>query len=490
MSRSLFAVLNRRFGPKVDGLTRREMLKATLATGAGLLLSNRIAFGQDRPKGKRVVVVGAGFGGLAAAHELGAAGYEVTVVEARNRMGGRVLSFGDLVTGKNVEGGGELIGSNHPTWVAYADKFGLSFLDVTEGEDEAPIVLGGKRLTAEESEALWKQMEEALAKMNEDAAKVDADLPWKSPNAEALDRRSTAAWVAALDAPPLCKLGITTQLMSDNGALTSWQSYLGNLAQVKGGGVEKYWTDSEVYRCKGGNAQLAAKLAGTLEPRRLLTGAPAAAIATGGSVATVTLADGKKLEADDVVLAVPPTTWRRIAFDPTLPSGFAPQMGSSVKFLAALKDRFWKVSKLAPDSLTDGDVHQTWEGTDSQPGEEGACLVAFSGAAGADNLRARKAEERTEAYLIELERTYPDIRKSFTRSRFMDWPGDPWTGAGYSFPAPGQVTTMGPILREGFPRLHFAGEHACPAFVGYMEGALNSGAALAGRLAKRDGVAK
>ena len=72
----------------------------------------------------------------------------------------------------------------------------------------------------------------------------------------------------------------------------------------------------------------------------------------------------------------------------------------------------------------------------------------------------------------------------------MDWPGDAWTRASYSFPAPGQVTTMGPILREGVGRLHFAGEHACYAFVGYMEGALNAGTALARRLAQRDGVVK
>ena len=72
----------------------------------------------------------------------------------------------------------------------------------------------------------------------------------------------------------------------------------------------------------------------------------------------------------------------------------------------------------------------------------------------------------------------------------MDWPSDPWVLASYSFPAPGQVTTMGPILREGLGRLHFAGEHTCYAFTGYMEGALNSGAAVAKKLAIRDGLIK
>ena len=72
----------------------------------------------------------------------------------------------------------------------------------------------------------------------------------------------------------------------------------------------------------------------------------------------------------------------------------------------------------------------------------------------------------------------------------MDWPSDPWVKASYSFPAPGQVTTQGPTFRQGLGRLHFAGEYTSYAFMGYMEGALNSGAAVARRIAVKDGVVK
>jgi monoamine oxidase len=178
-----------------------------------------------------------------------------------------------------------------------------------------------------------------------------------------------------------------------------------------------------------------------------------------------------------------------VAFDPPLPGALVPQMGTAIKFLAGVKTRFWKEAKLAPDSLSDGDVNQTWEGTDGQPGDEGACLMGFSGGPSSDAARRLKPEERVERLLGDVEQRYPAVRKSFQRSRFMDWPSDPLTQAGYSFPAPGQVTTMGPLLREGVGgRLHFAGEHCCYAFVGYMEGALQSGLAAAKRLAKRDGV--
>jgi monoamine oxidase len=493
MARSLYALLQRRFGRPQNGVTRRDFLKLTLAGGAGLLLSNldSAAWGKERSRaGKRVVVVGAGFAGLAAAHELASAGYAVTVVEARNRLGGRVLSFSDVVKDRNVEGGGELIGSNHPTWVAYAEKFKLQFLDITEEEDaEAPILLGGKRLSAEEAEALWEEMDKVLPKMDAAAAKVNADEPWKSRDATALDRRSLASWISSLDASSLCKAGIAAQLAADNGVIPERQSYLGNLAMVKGGGLDKYWTESEVYRCAGGNQQLAHKLADAIGREHMLFETPVTAIKTGSATVTVSLASDKTLEAEDVVLAIPPSLWNRITFDPPLPAVLTPQMGTVIKFLTAVKGRFWQAAKLAPDSLSD-DLGWTWEATNNQPGDGGACLTAFSSASVAETVRQWKAEERTEKYLVALERLYPGVRDQFVQARFMDWPSDPWTQTGYSFPAPGQVTTVGPILRQGLGRLHFAGEHTCFAFVGYMEGALNSGVALARRIAKRDGVVK
>src|SRR5262245_33004717 len=90
MVHSLFSLLERRFGDPAEGLTRREMLRASLAAGAGLLMSSSGTSGATRQAGKRVVVIGAGLGGIAAAYELTAVGYEVMVVEARDRLGGRV----------------------------------------------------------------------------------------------------------------------------------------------------------------------------------------------------------------------------------------------------------------------------------------------------------------------------------------------------------------------------------------------------------------
>jgi monoamine oxidase len=483
---TLYSQLHHRYG-KPDGISRREMIQRSLAAAGALLLSDRFSLSAQRTAG-RVVVIGAGFSGLAAAYELSRAGYDVTVAEARNRVGGRVISFSDLVPGKNVEGGGELIGSNHPAWVGYAKQFGLEFLDIKEEDLESPIVLNGKRLSADESEALWKELETSFNTLVVDAAKVDADQPWTAANAAALDRRTLASYIGALDASPLCKAGLRAMMTADNGVITEWQSYLGNLAMVKGGGLEKYWTESEVYRCKGGNQQLARKLVTAIGTSRVLTRTPVRSVVVSDGGVRVTLVSGKVLEAEHAILTAPPLVWNKIGIDPPLPSGLVPQMGTNVKCLFGVKGTFWRRGELAPELLSDGPVNMTWHATDGQPGA-GEGFTCFSGGPYADQCREWGAG-RIENHLAELEKVYRGIRPSYVRARFMDWPSDPWVKASYSFPAPGQVTAQGPTLRDGIGRLHFAGEYASYAFIGFMEGALHSGAAVARRIAMRDGVVK
>lgn len=493
MSRSLFARLDARYGHKIDPVTRRDFVKGTLAASTTLLLS-RYSFADSpaQPVKKRIVVIGAGFSGLACAHELISAGYDVTVVEARDRVGGRVLSFKDFVPGKNVEGGGELIGSNHPTWMNYAQKFGLEFIDVTESEAECPITLAGKRLSAEDEEKVWKGMDEAFNKMNNDAKGINPEQPWSSHGAANYDKMSLQDWLdAQVDLSDLTRLACNIQLSSDNGQACANQSYLGMLSSIAGGGGEKYWTESEVYRCKGGNQQLAFKLASAIGDDKIIVGLPVTDVRVTSKGVIVTCKDGRTIECDEVIVTVPPTVWSKINFTPGFPKQLYPQMGHNLKWLAHVKKRFWNDAKLAPDSLSDGLISQTWEGTDAQEGEDGASLNCFSGGEPVKiAMELARGAEADGKYLEELAKVYTGIKDNFVGSRFMNWPKDPWALTGYSFPAPGQVTTVGPALWKGIGPIHFAGEHCSYQFVGYMEGGLNSGALLAKRLAVRDRLIK
>jgi monoamine oxidase len=507
MSTSLFARLSRMYGrtSRLE-LTRREALQAAAAASALAMISCTPARHFASASGKRIIIIGAGFSGLACGDHLKRLGYDVMIVEARTRVGGRVVTFSDMIPGRTVEGGGDLIGTNHPLWEAYRKRFGLTFIKLDSdaypeggnagggGADEEiiPIILRGRSLSREEGKKLYDDMDRIFAAITADAETINAEAPWLSPRAAELDAMTMAARLAQLEGDELARYAVGVQLASNNGAPLDRQSYLGNLAQVKGGGGAAYWTDSENRRCEGGNQRLATRLAEAIGASRILLGVPVRSVRTtdaGTGGVRVTLADGRTLEADDVILSVPPSVWHTISFGPALPPTLAPQMGTGLKYLAQVNSRFWEAGKLSADAFGDDLFTMTWESTHGQPPSPShhACLVGFAGGPYADRLKSREPRLR-EAAKDNLNRFYPGFKDAFVADRVMDWPADPLTQAAYSFPSPGQVTTIGPALRSGVGRLHFAGEHCCYKFVGYMEGALDSGVAAATRLATRDGV--
>lgn len=495
MSQTLFGRLHRHFGSGADVMSRREALKAALAASAGLIAAGVTPALGRQPAGPKVLVIGGGFAGLAAAYQLAGQRWDVQVIEARHRLGGRVLTLGGMGlstqgdSGKLVvEAGGEFFGSNHPMWMAFLSRLGIERADVIEEDDlRFPVHIAGRMLDEAAAEKLYEEMDAALATMNADAANINADEPWTSPNAAELDRKTVEDWIRNLSASDLCKAALRTQLSVDNGVETVAQSYLGQLTMVKGGGLEKYWTDSELYKCLGGNMQFAGKIAQTLGRGRLTMGVRATRIEHSDTGVRVTCSDGEVRTADHAILALPPSLWPTIQFAPALPRDLAWQMGRNVKYLATVGSEFWVQGGFAPEALSDGPVSMTWRAGDGHipkqpvPGQRHV-LTAFSGAAAADQCRAVPADALDEFYKREIDKLLPGFAENFISGRFIDWPSDGNTAGSYSFPAPGQVMASAPTLRKGIGRLHFAGEHACPKFVGYMEGALTSGFDVARRL--------
>lgn len=479
---------------------------------------------------RSVVVVGAGLAGLCAAYELKELGYNVSVYEARHRVGGRAYSF-RFGRNKTVEGGGELIGRNHPLWCGYAHAFGLKFSDVSD-YGNSPVRFKGHTLSYEESTAVADAMEPHMERLNRLADSiVDPFEPWTNPNAAWLDRTSLAGWLNSLR----CRTkgskdgrdAVKEQLVSDNGRLAHRQSLLGVLAMIKGHGVDRYWTDTELFRCVGGNEQLAERFRDHLGLKIVHTGTKVTAISEENGVVTVELAhtteedeekdlegasDSRKRKAgnrkqikpvqpDDVILAVPPSVWHMIDFrNPDLRKKVrrAPHLGVNTKNLFSLKSRFWQNFGSSP-TLTDsrGPADMTWETTEDLKVRAGRfkinkhpdfALVAFSGATHARELVNRRSDAaRENALRKQLTTVYPGIDAQIADSKFMNWPSKCFTQGSYYFPAPREVTAWGPFWKSGYGGwLHFAGEHTSYAFMGYMEGALSSGFRLAHRLAIRD----
>jgi len=245
--------------------TRRDFLLA--GAGLGLYAMTEANAFQDR----KIIIIGAGFSGLACADALKAAGCDVLVLEARDRLGGRVFTRKDFIAGKNIEAGGELLGSNHPWVLAYAKRFGLEMLDVPDYAHPAdkPHRLGDKLIPQSELDEAEPDVEKILKSLTEDSRPIDADEPWKSPDAVRWDQLPTSRKLDSIEASPLAKQLVGVMLANDNTVPLAQQSYLGNLAQIRGGGLERYWTESEVYRCAGGNQQFANKLAETVGDSRI-----------------------------------------------------------------------------------------------------------------------------------------------------------------------------------------------------------------------------
>ncbi len=500
MARSIFAMLNRRFGDPVAGgeLRRRAAQHLESARGATAVdFSDASRLGRVKPK---LAIVGAGFAGCAAAH-LTKTDLDVRIFDPLGRAGGRVWSSlpsdtRPVVPGRVVERGAELIGLNHPQWVISAAELGLGLTVVTPedlqggGLAESRVKLKGSLYDAEK---LYEELKPVYQRWSNvaDAAKINPQAPWTAEGAAALDSKSLADILLeearVWKTPEHVCQAIKLEFELNNATAAENQSWLALLAQLRAGGEGlAFFEDTEIFRCAAGNDALAKRLVSGLqiEPRFV------EAIDLPATGVKLTFTDGSTASFDYVIVATSVAMWKAISVNGAAFPYAAVDAGPAVKYLAPVEKRFWVPQWLSPEAVSD-QLGMTWEATDNQVDTARFDLTAFAGGPLAERAISEVEKIGANAYFLpRIADLLPGVTiASGLKSAFVDWPALPTIQTGYSCPGPNQVMEQQQSYTKPYEdRLVVAGEHTSPAWFGFMEGALESGVGAVATLGKLMGL--
>ena len=482
---------------KEYGDRRLLTLRTALVNLFGLDLLSKVAPSQRLKigAGKTAIVVGGGFAGLASAYFLSALGFDVTVFEAKDRWGGRVwTNRNDFVPDRWIEFGAELIGWNHAVWRGLAEAFGLEFGMLTGDESlQRPWDLGELGvITGPAAGELDDAVDRVVDALALEAMRVPPYRPWDAPDAPALDGTSLGGWLDTHVQDKKVRAAVDVMFSNDNVGATGDQGMVGVLSQIAGGGCERFDPDTEVMRCADGNDALATQLAELNQAAdlHLNTAISRVGVESDGARASVTLGRevsvGSPKSADYVVVAVPPSIYAGSASEQLVIDGIDPDdyriaLGPAVKHFARASARFWEDDGLGADGMSEP-IGETWDATDSAA-RGPFDLSLFAGGPAAERARHARTQADPHAdafYAPHLKRLFPHYQPDATH--MVSWPDESWIRCGYSCLAPGEMANAKRLTEPFENRIVFAGEHTCPAFYGYMEGALESGLLAADRI--------
>ncbi|MFJ3231032.1 flavin monoamine oxidase family protein [Streptomyces sp. NPDC086787] len=434
-----------------------------------------------------VIVLGAGLAGLAAARDLAAAGTDVLVLEARDRVGGRVEQT-RLPDGRTVQLGGEVVGRAHTAYLGLAEELGLKLVPSYVAEPGRMVRATPEGRSAGEPPHWFGPGDAALherlgAEFTALAATVDPDDPWSHPDATALDRLSVAGWLRSRHATPaVVRLWEIGQLALASGSYerTSLLAALRKSASVPGAGPGDYdYDDWEGLRLAEGSATLAEVMGRALAPRIRL-GSPVAAVDIRPGRSTVRLATGEILTAGAVVSALPVGPLRAVSVtgvsDARLASLHRQRHATAAKFAAVYDRPFWRADDLNGLSECEGVLGSTW------PQNEGI-LSALIPPERYGVLLGTPPHLRVPELLAEVATLYGDEAHRPLSCHLRLWGSDPWTLGYVTQWSPGEVTAVGPLHGTHEPPFYVCGSDQWVA--GYMEGAVRTGRAAAREALRR-----
>ncbi|MGH3411718.1 MAG: flavin monoamine oxidase family protein [Marmoricola sp.] len=477
---------------------RRTVLGGAAVGGlalAGLTWSDAAAASlQGRlPAEVDVVVVGGGLSGLVAARRLRRRGLSVLVLEARDRVGGRVHNH-QLRNGSQIESGGAFIGPTQNHIATLARDIGVTtFKEYVDGN--SVYVSGNRRQTYQGTVPTYQLgllapdallLQERLDHM---AAQIDVNAPWQHPRAGTWDRMTARQWLVenAVD-DDIVKL-IQDWSQPALGADLDEVSLLFTLWYLACSGDASHKGTFERNADTSGGAQESRFVGGSgLIPLGL-------AHDLGSSVALqapVTWVDQSKpgrvrvhsargvVRARRVVVACPPPLVREIRFTPEMPAQRRQlmrrmDMGNLMKCDAVYAEPWWREKGLNGFGISDhGAVRAAF---DNSPADT-ACgvLLAFVGGSTWREYGVESRADRRAAVLAGFAEMFGDEALRPVQYVEHDWNHDPWTRGGpVAIMGPETLTTYGPWLRRPHGRVHWAGTETATYWTGYMDGAVSAG---------------
>jgi monoamine oxidase len=422
-----------------------------------------------------VLVIGAGLSGLVASRELGARGHQVRVLEARERLGGRVWLQRGALRGLDLDMGGAWVADVQPHIWAEADRYGIA-----RRHDALPEQVrwrfGAERVDRTLPVGLddLGACERALGALLAAARRHDPTLP---PDAQGLEDLDVPAgdWIAELALPRRVEQLLLLWVSACASAHPRDASMLEFLRWISAAG-HRLWQHLEAavlgWRMPQGTAALYEAIAADVRGEIVL-GAAVTAIAQDTGGVTVATAAGDSHKARRAIVTVPVGVLPSITFTPPLPdakrrAGARNHAGQGVKA--------WVIARDVPEDLFAFGQGTRFDFAGAmEPCEDGVLLVCFGPSAAALDVTDHAAV-RTAVAELAPEAEVVDVHAH-------DWAGDPYSRGTWSFMRPGQIHEAWSALRAPAGRVHFAGAHTALHWPSFMDGAIESGHRVAGEVA-------
>ena len=433
-----------------------------------------------------VLVVGAGLAGLTAARDLMTAGRSVMVLEARDRVGGRVVNR-DIGDGKIVEMGGEYAGPTQDRVLALAADLGVATFP-TYDTGMNVLHFNGKRGTyagaiPRINPLVLADIGIAQARLESLAKKVPTDAPWNAAKAEQWDGQTFETWArrntVSRTAYSMLALAAEAVFAAEPADLSLlhvlFYAHSGgafqNLIATTGGAQQD--------RFVGGSALIAGRLADRLGPDTVKLGAPVSKISVTDGKVTATTAAGE-FDGKRIIVTAPPLLAGRIEYEPALPywreqlTQRAP-MGSVIKCQVIYDEPFWRAEGLSGQATGDGEGSRVVFDNSPPDGSPGV-LLAFVEGDEARRLGRESAQVRRAVVVGSLARYFGAKAGSPADYLELDWQQERWTGGCYgTLFGPNVWTRYGHALAAPAGPIHWAGTETSPIWCGYMDGAVRSG---------------